>query len=186
MAYITSAELKTYGGVSGSGDDTLLAALISAAQKAIDAHCHRSFEETSATRYYATTDRRRGQGLCLDADLLTVTTLTNGESSVIPSTGYWLEPRNEPPYQMIRLKSSYVWNFNTDGEISVAGTWGWSATAPDDIKQATKRLATYFYKQKDAQVFDVTAMPDAGVITVPQGIPKDVLLLLEPYRRRTM
>ena len=37
------------------------------------------------------------------------------------------------------------------------------------------------YRQKDAQVFDVTAVPDAGVITVPQGIPADVKRILRSY-----
>ena len=37
--------------------------------------------------------------------------------------------------------------------------------APDDIKQACVRLTAYLYRQRDSQVFDVTAIPDAGVIT---------------------
>ena len=46
-------------------------------------------------------------------------------------------------------------------------------------------MASYFYRQKDAQVFDVTATPELGTITVPAGIPADVRILLDPYRRRS-
>jgi hypothetical protein len=44
-------------------------------------------------------------------------------------------------------------------------------------------LAGYYYRQKDAGVFDTTAIPDMGVIQVPQGIPRDVQLILNPYRK---
>jgi len=30
-------------------------------------------------------------------------------------------------------------------------------------------------------VFDTTAIPSAGIIQVPQGIPADVRMLLDPY-----
>ena len=84
----------------------------------------------------------------------------------------------------MKIDSSYSWEFDTDYWVSVAGTWGYSATPPDDIIHACIRLAAYYYRQKDAQVFDTTAMPEQGVITVPQGIPRDVKLILEPYIRQ--
>ena len=94
-------------------------------------------------------------------------------------------PRNRTPKYGIRLKvdSTYSWEFDTDYWVSVAGTWGYSTTAPYDIVQATIRLVAYYYAQKDAQVFDVTAVPEAGVITVPQGMPRDVERMLQPYMR---
>ncbi len=87
------------------------------------------------------------------------------------------------PYYAIELKSGYSWEIDPDYEISVAGTWGYAATAPDDIVQAAVRWAAYCYRQKDAQVFDTTASPDLGTITVPQGIPRDVAIMLRPYVR---
>lgn len=199
MAYASLAQLKNYLGISVTSDDTLLTDLLARAQQAIDSYCHRSFEARTETRYYrqdavAIADpfgydithevlNPVYDVLYLDDDLLAVTTLTNGNGETIPSSGYWLEPRNGPPYWYIRLKSAYNWEFDTDGEISVAGTWGYATTAPDDIVHATVRLAAYFYRQKDAQVFDTTAMPEVGVITIPQGIPADVKLILNHYVR---
>lgn len=126
--------------------------------------------------------------LRLDEDLLSVDELKNGDSTgtVIPSTGYWLEPRNETPRQFIRLRSTHQWVFGTDGEISVAGTWGYSTGAPADIVRATLELAAYIYRLKDSQTFDVTAAPDIGVITVPQGVPRHVRRVLDDggYRRK--
>jgi hypothetical protein len=67
--------------------------------------------------------------------------------------------------------------------IEVVGKFAYSTSAPNDIVHATERLVGYYYRQKDSQVFDVTAIPDAGVLMIPQGIPADVKLLLKPYVR---
>ena len=49
--------------------------------------------------------------------------------------------------------------------ISITGRWAWSLTAPPDIAQACARLAAFLYKQRDAQLFDVTAIEAGTVIT---------------------
>lgn len=187
FAYVALAEVKSYLNITTSTDDALINASITAAIKAVNAYCRRQFEAVTATRsynqYYA---RLRGTALYLDEDLLTVTTLTNGEGTVIPTTptaGYWLEPRNEPPYSLIRLKSAYYFNWNTDSDITVAGTWGYSATCPEDVARATLRWAVYLYRQKDTPDFEVTATPDGGQQVIPHGIPADIKPLLAPYRR---
>ena len=188
MAYASLADLRMYLGISATEDDGLLLALMGRAETAIESHTFRTFESAADTRYF---ERERlgkdGFTLHVDRDLLTVTELTNGDSSstVIPNTEYWLVPRNESPKFGIRLMrdSSYDWEFDTDYWVSVAGTWGYSATAPADIAHATIRMVGYYYAQKDAQIWDTTVVPDAGVITVPQGIPRDVERILRPYIR---
>ena len=117
--------------------------------------------------------------LNLRRDLLSITTLTNADGNVISSTGYWLEPRNDPPYRQIRLRSSEAWIFNTDGEVSVNGQWGFSSAPPLDIVEATLQLAAYLYRNRDNPVYDVTASPEIGVITVPKGFPAHVRKILE-------
>jgi len=186
MAYATLADLKQYrpGASTSTTDDALLSACLTRAQAYIENECGRTFEASAAlTRYYRPADVEDGR-LYLDRDLLTVTTLTNGNGTVLGSATYVLEPRNSPPYKRIRLKSTYFWEFtDADSEISVAGTWGFSTVPPADIVQATIRLASFFYVGKDSQIFDVTASPEFGVITVPQGIPKDVKLILQARRK---
>jgi len=189
MGYARLGALKTYLGIDHdtSGDDVLLETLLTQASKAIDTYTRRTFEAETETRYFEAADLDDNYTLVVDRDLLTVTTLTNGDDSatVIPDTEYWLTPRNRTPKQGIRLKadSTYQWENDTDYWITVAGTWGYSADPPTDIVHACIRLAAYYYAQKDAQVFDVTANPEAGVITVPQGIPRDVERILGPYCR---
>jgi hypothetical protein len=185
VSYASRDELKTYLKITASGDDTLLTNAVDAATLAIDAYTGRSFTATTATRYY-TADAVRGNTLWLDDDLLTVTTLTNGDTSVLTSPYYHLHPRNAGPYHSIRLLSTAGWAFATDGEISIAGTWGYMATPDALIKQACLWLGAYFYRLKDSQVFDVTATPELGQITIPKGMPQQLVVHLTSLRRRSL
>lgn len=69
--------------------------------------------------------------LRLDDDLLSLTTLTNGDGSTIASTSYVLEPANRYPKFAVQLKraTEVNWQLPTDGHreqiISVAGLWGY-------------------------------------------------------------
>lgn len=113
-----------------------------------------------------------------DADLLSVSELLNGDESSISSTSYWLEPRNRSPYQYVRLRSDESWVFNTDGEVSITGTWGFS-TGPDaEIQDCVKQTAKYKLDVRASQTFDVTANPEIGVITIPKGMPANVKIAL--------
>jgi len=167
-------------------DDDLIEDCIDDAVEYIESRTGKSFVATTDTRYYRQ-EAVNYLTLTLDEDLLTVTTLTKGDEdgTEIDSDDYWLLPRNEgPPYRRIELKenSDHSWDWTTDGEISVAGTWGFSSNPPDDILRAVKVLAAYFYRQKDTQVFDVVAVPEAGVITIPQGIPATVNKIIAKYQ----
>jgi len=51
MAIITTAQFKEYIGLTGSTYDTLIGALISRAQKAMESECSRAFDSTSYTEY---------------------------------------------------------------------------------------------------------------------------------------
>jgi hypothetical protein len=54
--------------------------------------------------------------------------------------------------------------------------------APDAV-QMTLRLAAYLYHQRDASVFDTTAIPESGIIMLPKGIPADVKLWIAAHKR---
>ena len=192
MAYTTESAVRTYLGITTTGDATLLALLIARAQAAIDTYTQRTFEHSSvaATHYFTVGEDTYGRVLVLDADLCSITNVitdADGTPTTITSTEYFTYPRNITPYSEIRLLGSTTksWTYTDDPEsgVYITGKWSYSSSAPDDIVHACTRLSAYYFRQKDAQVFDVTAIPDAGVITMPQGIPADVKLLLDPYRR---
>jgi len=192
MSYITLQDLRGELDIDITSDDPLLQEAIESAQKYIDTQTNRHFEAVTDTKYYDRSALDRWDSRLLNIhgqDLLTVTTLTNGDSSgtAISSSNYWLVPRNEgPPYHGILLKTdiSDYWQWDTDYWVSVAGTWGYSVTAPDDIRRAAKVLAAFYYRQKDAQQFDTTAIVESGAMVIPQGVPATVVDILKPYKRR--
>ncbi len=187
MAYATLAQLRAEINITATTDDTLLSDKLTRAQGIINAATGRVFEAATATRYYDAVANVDGLTLNLDDDLLSISTLTNGNASVIVAANYTLLPTNTSPKYAIRLRASkgIAWEYLTDPEnaISVAGTWGFSATAPADIVQATIRTAAWLYKQRDSQVFDTISVPGTGEIIVPPGLPRDVQRICGAYRR---
>lgn len=188
--YTTLNELKTYLGISATTDDVLLMSIIVRASEAVDSYTGRTFSAASdSTRYFDAIGEHiiDGRDLYLDHDLCEVTTVINGNGTAISSTYYTTIPKNETPFYAIRIKQNYssTWAYSTAWEdaISIVGKWAYSVNPPADITQATIRWAGYMYKQKDAQVFDTTAIPEAGVIQIPAGIPQDVRMLLRPFKR---
>jgi len=191
MAYTDAATLKLYLGMDGTGDDTLLTSLIARAQSAIDAYTSRKFEASAdTTRKFTVGKDTDGHKLYLDEDLSSITAIvTNADDGsggdTLTTADYVTHPRNRTPYNMVEilLSSQYSWTYTTDpeGGITVAGKWAYSTSPPNDIIHACLRLAAYYYRQKDAGVFDTTAIPDIGIIQIPQGMPRDVQLILNPY-----
>ena len=122
-------------------DDDVLDSLITAASRYIDGETRRTFYARTETRYFSVPDREQQSDtrkLWLDDDLLTITTLTNGDATVLTSADYNLLPRNETPKYAIQLKDSsdVIWEVNSSSSaefvISIAGTWGYSSTTPAD------------------------------------------------------
>lgn len=187
MSYATAVQVKEYLGISSTVvDDNLLDDLIERAEGLIDAYTGRSFESTTATKYFGEGDTD-GQDLPLYGhDLLTVTTLTNGDGTELTSSEYRLFPRNDSPKWIIKLNESESWSFSDgDSEISVAGTWGYSATPPLDIQHACIRLAAFLYRQKDTSAdIDRPMITGDGVTIMPSSLPTDVTRMLDRYKRR--
>lgn len=188
MAYALKAAVKTYLGITGSTDDDLMDDLLDRATAVIDSYTGRTFAASSdAERTFDAVGKHvTARALYLDRDLCSITTITNGDGVEVASGEYVTVPANDTPYYAIRIKGSAgkVWTYATDweGAIVIDGKWGYSTTPPDDIVQACIRLAAFMYRQRDAQMMDVTAI-EAGVVLQPQGIPADVRQILAPYRR---
>jgi len=186
MSYVDKSAIKEYLGITQNDDDALIEVLIDRAEKIIEAYTGRIFEAETATKYFDT-DNIEGRWLYLwGYDLLTITKLTNGDSVELTSDQYRLEPRNENPKWAIRLHEDYTWEFDdSDDEVSIAGTWGYSATPPDNIQHACIRLTAFLYRQKDTSSdVDRPIMTGDGVTIMPTNLPSDVRLMLDGYKRR--
>lgn len=190
MDYTTLVDLKAYLAISGTSDDGLLADLITAASRLIDDHCGRFFTPQAQTRLYdAIGDHIAGRTLYVDGDLLAVTTLTNGDGTIIDPAEFVLRPLNFMPAFGLSLKeaSGLCWTYTSspEGAISVAGTWGYGESVPEPVATAAIRLAAWLYQGRDAGgrearavVFDVRGNP-----ILPRLLPREVIDLLRPYIR---
>lgn len=190
--YASLADVRDYLGFSGTlgqVQDGLLQDCLNRAESAIDQYTRRNFAGTAGTVYYnrfVQDHQLADQALYLDTDLHTLVALRNGDETVIPVGSTWLEPQGQPPYRLIRLKSQYAWVWNTDSNVIISGTFGFSTVAPDDIMQATVRLASHYFRMKDAGGYqDQAGFPEAGEVTIGRGMPDDVRYALNPYRSRT-
>src|SRR5574341_70806 len=191
--YTTLSAVKSYLRITTTADDTLLSAFITRASRMIDDHCGRWFSaETQIRKFDAVGRHISGSLLFVDADLLTITSLINGDGARIPSNAYVLRPSNFPPYFGVSLlaSSGLYWNHTGDPEnaISISGTWGYSAATPDPVGQAAIRLAAWLYRQRDtgAEPVGEVQVTERGVAVAPARLPRDVADLLMPYIRARM
>lgn len=190
--YITLNDLKGYLGLGTETDqDALLQACINNAERAIDSYCRRSFVGEPGTRSFNRykADHIRENTFWMQEDLHTIVSLTLGDGRSVPvgpGGSVWLQPVEGPPYRGVQLKSAYVYTWNTDQDMHIAGTWGYGTIAPDDIAQATVRYATFIYRQKDSSTNDQIGYEQgAGVTPMGRGMPDDVRYMLAPYRSRS-
>lgn len=197
MAYITVAQLKTFLDISDSTDDALLTDIISSAQAEIETLTGRKFEIPADTtrkftplgEYYGGSLWNDGLTLGLDYDLYSLTSITNGDGSSIPTNAVILLPINGVPYSAIRIKlnTAYIWTYTgaPDGSVSIVGRWGYSLTPPADIVQLTKLIAQRFYKERNGTENRITdAISADGVFLPGFKQPDNIAKLLAPYIRK--
>lgn len=187
--YCTLVALKSYLGLGTETDaDDVLQACIDNAESAIEDYTRRNFVGTPNTMSYNRyeQDRVRKNGFYLNEDLHTLGSLVLGDGQVVPVGSCWLEPREGPPYRMIRLKSAYVFTWNTDSDMTVTGTWGYGTVAPQAVQQATIEYATFLWRSKDITPNDQIGYEQgAGVQPMGRGMPDGVRWKLSPYRSRS-
>lgn len=113
---------------SNTSMDSNLLDLIRSVSAEIDGIAGWSFVPTIQARVY---DTPNVSTLRLDAPLLEVVSLSNGDESAISSGSYLLGPGNDYPKRWLELKaaSGVSWQTNASGEVrqvvSLTGVWGY-------------------------------------------------------------
>jgi len=191
MAYVTVTELQQYAKISSDADNSLLQSMIDDAVAELEDGTGFSFEATADTTLYLDADEAvDGRTLILPTWCAAITTVTNGDGTVITSDYYVTEPRNAAPYYAIKLlaSSGYTWATDDNGDpenaISIAGRWAYSTSPPTDIKHAIRRLALWYYRQRDNSTDMDRPLLAEGVTILPSQKPKDVTEAIDRYRWR--
>lgn len=185
-AYVTADELKAFVRIDDATDDTQVALAIDAASRAVDRHTRRQFgkaDAPTARRYTAYWESARWV-VAID-DLMT----TAGLAVTVPAgvvTGYDLEPINAAadgrPWTRLVIAST-VAPTGAANEVTVTGTWGWTAVPPA-VKAATLLQASRFLARRESP-YGIAGSPDQGSeLRLLAKLDPDVAVMLGPYTNR--
>jgi len=190
--FLALPELET----AQPGDDVFVERLLERCSREWDGDTGHWFYASPQTRVY---DLPHGRCLELDAPLLSVDAITNGDDTTLEASVYNLYPLNGPHKTEIRIKqsSSVTWKFagsgDTEGVIQVRGTWGYvdrSATDPESMmailnsKSAVLMLALSLYKKRyGVGVEGVAQVTGSGVVITPRDKSREYWAIVEIYRR---
>jgi hypothetical protein len=199
MALCSLSDVKTYLGISQSGDDALLQNCIDTARRAIISYCGgRIFdagpvgEEEPAveTRYFNSgTVQISGRSLLIDYHELAAAptaVLLDGTIDLTPHVKVY----GNPPYSELILRGDcgYSWrgggDVDAEDAIEITGLWGYSLSPPTDVKQAAVIWAAHLYQLKDAAPDGTMSALGSGsddLHSFVRNIPSNVVLLLRPY-----
>lgn len=187
--YCTAAQVKGAGrlNITDTTYDTQLGEIITAASRWIDRYCTDNITNAFAAaapavaRYYGA-DAIDGAVILLDAPLLSVTSITNGEGTTVTSQQYRLIPRNGRHYTMIRmLDGGPGWAAGGEQEVTVTGVWGLATSCPEPVNEACAMLAGWMLKRWQMALADATANQELGQVIYGEAMPKQVAELLRPY-----
>lgn len=179
-------------------DDSVIEGIIEDASRLIDRSTGRFYFASTETRYF---DRPNDSVLWLDEDLLSVTTLTNGDGTVIASTAYLLQPYNGPSHYAILLRPAQgaIWIMNTTAgdnfkAATVLGSWGFvDRTATDresserirNTRAACIDISVWSYLKRFGRDTEALAqITAAGIVTMPSGeMPTSAWLRIKNYKK---
>lgn len=191
MALCSTSDVTAYLDITTTGENTLIGTLVDAAQAMIERYTGRRFDVTQdSTRRFNPLVDAKGRTLMFDSELAQApTTVVNGDGVTVTSQQYVTLPGNDAPYYGLRLLQSggvtWAWDADPERAIAVTGRWGYSSTAPADVKHAAIRLTAWLYRQREnAPEADRTVTTVTGDTLRPMRMPADIEAILAPYVRR--
>lgn len=194
MSYPTTANLKTYIKTASSAEDTLLGWVNDAAIRFVEAWCGHDFVADADQTIYVMPEypnllAGRRVLLVRGYDIISVTSITNGDGESVDSGDYRLLPLDGPPYYKIELDadSGLFWWRGSDGAgvvTIVASSLGYSASCPADVFLAILDLGAYLYRARSSGgLGPVSTATRQGMVIPPDEVPPHILQMLAPYRR---
>lgn len=186
------ARLNPLGISTNATDDTVIEDMVEAASRLIDSLTRRTFYARTETHYYNTPDDPYELAID-DDDLLTASTITNGDGDTISASEYKLYPLNTTPKYCIRLLPSagVTWDTSSAGDaeaaITIAGTWGYSSTTPEDVRNACEEIVVRVYKARygQAQAEGNVTLTASGIVITPEDLTDFAKRTIDAYKRYT-
>ena len=202
--YISAADLKSYIGLTGSGQDTNISNAITAASRQIDRICNRRFWQDSSVQVKTFTpisnifleipDISTTTGLIVKLDTTDdgsydKTLTINTDFIVMPTNPILLGTGSgeHKPYTEIRIlntRSSERFDPSIINNVQITAKYGF-AIVPEAIEQATRIQALRLFKRKDTP-YNVFGNDETGTIELFNKFDPDAMALLKDYRRQDL
>ena len=201
--YATAAELRDRINKSKTDDDTILLALLTGASLSIDNFCHRPEGFVSLATAAARLFAGNGKAYLYLPEFTAVTvveikdSLTDSTYSTWTATDYvafggdFKHPDFQPtsrgrPYDGLMVTPDGNFSIFTKGggkeqqiyTCRITANWGFSATVPADIKEATLMTAARWYKRYEGSMADALASGDFGKLVFTKGMDPFVATIL--------
>ena len=182
--------LVAEGATPTGSDQVVMENVIEGASRAIEVYCGRRFYPATETRYYTAAF---SDELFID-DLISVTTLQTDEDGdrtyeiTWATTDYDLLPDNAAltlePYTLICTAPDGRYSFPAGIRkgVKIAGSFGYAALIPAQVREACLIQAVRLFKRKDAP-FGVAGNAELGELRVISKLDPDVEMMLAPLRR---
>jgi len=204
--YVTLAQMKAYGlpkALNNIADDAVINLLIESASREAEHVMRRTFYVTAGIHYfdtplanqtppignYLTSPTNPQDVIMFDDDLQTLTSITNGDGTVLDPSFYILLPYIGAPYYAVKIRPTAGVMWNTDlgdplGAIQISGNWG-AATAPDaDLQEAVMMCVKNAYNRRYGDNTTGKSIVTAGgVIVTPEDIPDKAMETFLGHRR---
>lgn len=196
MDYTSAARVKSALKVTGTGDDTLLATLVTAASRAIDRKCAGA-KAADATDYFALET--------VTAE--TLRALVDGEEvlhcwphkpviTAVSSLSYRqtpLEDWTSVDAERIMMDGGQVMAWPTETlqpgryYVQISYTGGYADTVdnlPADLVEAATVLAARYYREAEGGLTDAMGIVEIGQLVYTKALPARVADMLKPFKRK--
>jgi len=194
--YTTLADIKTLLRITttDADDDAVLEALITQSSRLFDGETARRYYTTAAdeTRTY----QAEPDGvLCFVDDIVSITTLKTDDDgdrvyeTTWATTDYDTKPDNAAlngyPPMWLEIAPNGRYTFPTQSRgVQLVGKFGYSTSAPADVRQAVEDIAVTAYKRRFGENTESAAtVTAAGVVLTPRDIPMSAWRVINRYRK---
>lgn len=192
MDYTTTALVKAALGAAETTDDTLIAAAVTRASRAIDRHCAGTPAATDYFKAESVSNELILGIIDLDGRLVccphkpAVTAVTTLAYRVSP-TESWIDADTDTlEYENGRVIAWIGASHRTTYKVNLSYTGGLGASVtalPDDLIQCSTVLAARFYKEYRTGLTDSIGIAELGTLAYTKAWPVQVVEMLKTYVR---
>ena len=202
MSYPTLAEIKSFIGIEGSAEDTLLDGYLDSSIAMVEKLTGRSFVLTETSRNYVLRGRdiyAGGTFWLLHDEWYSISGITNWNANDVAglvdpdlSAGDYRAANwgyvPGPPFQGILLSSDapetwYAVNYGPARTIEVSGEVGYTAECPSDLRLAIQLMCEGMYHKRKSRISAVSVSRNNASIGEASWVPTEAVGILRSYIR---